>query len=508
MAFSFLKLPRELKDEIVSHVPDQPSRYNLLRCSRAMYQLVLPHLYRHVKLTECHVSIYKFTCQILEYHDRARLVRSLIFHPYHCQFSLPGLRRIARCNCTHCNCTRGNCTHRNCTQPAVLITEVHESIQRAIRRARDSERHENCWLEDIMYKDSIDGLLAVLLPYLPRLEYLELTLIPIYEYCNSMLTNVQRHGSGKYPETAFEQLRHVVAPQVGESDLTFSGISHYQLAHLMRMPTLKSIVGNLNTNSREEFAFMDRREDGSSSVRSLRLEGSWLNRKIMRQTVTACQELRSLELKLRENDAFPRVQWDPSYFADLIAAVGPASQRLETLSLTYTHGYVMERWQRPLADSESDRRSRVRLAEFPSLRHVTLSMMFIFGPDIVFTHLWSSQPPPKGNDKMLLPCLPPTIETLHLVQCHAEYFLPIWANVEALLWQKKEGLFEKLSLVIVEDGSPVFHRPVRASGALLGTYESEDSALELAKLASSVGVEFRIVSERHKVFQGGNGRLR
>ena len=51
MVSALLTLPQELLIKIISRVPDQVSLYKLLQCSRLLYDLALPLLYRQVEFS-------------------------------------------------------------------------------------------------------------------------------------------------------------------------------------------------------------------------------------------------------------------------------------------------------------------------------------------------------------------------------------------------------------------------------------------------------------------------
>ena len=168
-----------------------------------------------------------------------------------------------------------------------------------------------------------------------------------------------------------------------------------------------------------------------------------------------------------------------------------APQSLKTLSLTYASYQTDEILAGQLVSDDLDRQTRISLAHFPNLRHLTLGMAFIFGARIAFGWRYHpiQQPGVEDNDKLLLRCLPLNTETLHLIRCEKEETVPLFANVEALLWEKREGLFDKLTSISVKNRA-LFGGEF---GGVLGTSESEDIIFELLGLAASVGFDFRIL---------------
>ena len=347
----------------------------------------------------------------------------------------------------------------------------------------------------IKCKGSVDPILAVLLPYLPRLERLEITLLPSHIYCGAMLHgNLLRRGKA-FPATAFQHLQHIIAP-CREDQLHGNepggGLTPDQLAHFVRIPSLQSLTAHLCDDH-----FGDIEETEGELLESVGAFGKYglygpreavYIARIRNLTSLKLTWARPRDLRIANQDL-----WKPSLCVHIAML---ASQSLETLSLSYpsAHGF----YNTPATD-DLDCRSRMMLAGFPKLRHVTLGMAFVFGPRIFFGRRYVQGPPERpgagDNDKTLFRLLPPTIETLRLVLCEEEDILPLWANVEALLWRKREGMFGKLTSVVVEGHDAFLRndaliRTMAASSDLLGKYESDDVALELGKLAKSLGRSF------------------
>ena len=103
-------------------------------------------------------------------------------------------------------------TQTECQHSDPPLEKVDDSIQRVIRQARQSADQENNWINAIRCHRSVDTILAVLLPSLPCLEYLECSLGSLKPYCDRMLRSALGQRGKFYPETAFAQLQEVVVP--------------------------------------------------------------------------------------------------------------------------------------------------------------------------------------------------------------------------------------------------------------------------------------------------------
>ena len=477
MANSLVDLPQELLLKIIAHVQDTNSLFKLLQCCHLIYGLTIPQLYhnveiwqrRHVNPTFHFHSLYSFTCQILRSHERASFVQSFTFREVYAYVSSEIFDKPFG---------------------QVFGEKIDENLQKAVCRARFSKTDERGWLRDLQSSNPTDALLAILLPSLPRLKYLNMAFPYSHRYYSRMLMSIITRRGRAFPETAFGHLQHVDIPfsdRVGDHRAT--GIWPHQLAYLLRVPSLQSVSVHVCDDDESELKFEDDAQDTgkaswdserlvSSNVSSLVLQGFSLHARVLDLAVTMCSNLKSLKLHwiyvpgTNPGTANRRLSAIPK-------AIMPVSQTLESLSLTYTSwGAATEEH----ADSHTDRQCRISLVDYPKLRTLTLGMVWIFGLQIFY---WSS-----GLEnipcELLTQLLPPAIETLQIERSGVENVAPVLPNIEALLLDKQSGRFQGLKSITLLDKRP----GMVCRGKLQGEYVGPDLPVEVGKFANSIGVDF------------------
>ena len=219
----------------------------------------------------------------------------------------------------------------------------------------------------------------------------------------------------------------------------------------------------------------------SSQVTSLVLESHIFHPEDIKATVLACRSLKKLELTLLSTYS------SGDAIAGLVAATLQAPQTLEILSLRYPSNKEAYEWR---LDGSSER-YLMSLVVFPNLRGVTLGVFFLLGGHLFLDSSWREGLQSGENGGTVLRRLPPQIESLRIILCNGEEAVPIFANVEGILWRKSEGQFQKLVLIIVEYLAADPHKICQGQ-TLLGRYESPDTEpyLKVKRLATSVGVNF------------------
>ena len=487
--FPFLDLPPELQNHVISLIQDQATLYNLCQCSRVLHNLTIQHLYRDIKIkheersgkggqlaalfgegAECGFFqiVYDITVLILRKPERARLVRSFTLSKEACPHSFPSRERI------------------------------HNRIIVAIRQARWSPADGSRQLRDIKRSLSIEALVAVLLPSLPQLERLKLTFSPATSfsipYYDRMLVDIV-HRCGNLPETAFEHLKSLMAPSFDHVRFATTG-SHpgqegiwpHQLLAFLESPSMRSIEGCLCIyDHRLPFPSLydqlDRLEPASSSVVSLVLESYYFDGKVIRVAVIACRALKTLELRLLKKLSAA------SEIADLATAAVQASENLETLSVCY--GSNEQTLDSQLRNISSAERYIISLVGYPRVRNVTLGVFFLFGPSLIMDASRDEGLLRNENGETILRRLPAQIESLRIIVGHGEEKVPIFANMEAILWRKKEGSLQRLMSVIVEY-SGLNRRNTDRGQRLVGFNDQDKALLHLKECAKRLDVNFNV----------------
>ena len=479
MTNSLVDLPQELLLKIIDHVQDSNSLFNLLQCCHLTYDLALPQLYCDVEIWQPrHVNpffrfnrLYSFTCQILRSHERASLVKRFTFREVYAYVS----SELG-------NGTTGQVSHE----------QVDENLQKVVCRARFSKTDEKGWLRDLQSNNPTDALLAILLPSLPCLEHLNMAFPYTQRYYSRMLMSIVTRPGRVFPESAFERLKHVVIPfsdRVGDHRAT--GIWPHQLNYLLRVPSLQSVSAHVYDENDHDVVFEDDEKaagaswDGekllSSNVSSLALESFILHSSMVELKVRMCSNLKSLKLHWVYTRGTDPVMAN-GQISSIPHAITSASQKLESLSLTYTSwGAARE----SLADSQMDSRCRISLTDYPNLRSLTLGMAWIFGLQLF--HCTSNLE--NVSSGLLAQLLPSAIETLRIERGDIENVAPILPNIEAILLERQSGRFESLkSITLLDKRSGMTLR-----GKLQGKYPSIDLLGEVSDFATRLGVTFRRV---------------
>ena len=478
MTNSLVNLPQELLLQIIDHVQDANSLFKMLQCCRFIHGLTLPYLYRNVEIRQArHVNptlrfhtLYNFTCQILHSRERALLVQRLTFREVY-----------AYAPSKLGDGTTGQVSHE----------KIDENLRKAVCRARFSKCDELGWLRDLQSNNPVDALLAVLLPHLPYLQYLNMAFPYSQRYYSRMLMSIVTRPGRVLPETAFEQLQHVVIPFSDRAgDHRGTGIWPHQLAYLLRVPSLQSVSAHVCYDIESSLQFEDDIQDTakaswdgerleSSKVSSLALEGFRLRASDVEHAVTMCNNLKSLKLnwicERKTNLEMANLQ-----ISGIPKAIMPASQTLESLSLTYTFEDAAAEEH---ADSLAHLHGRISLTDYPKLRTLTLGVAWIFG--LLFSN--RSSDIVNASCELLIQLLPSTIETLRVEREEFEDAAPVLPNIEAVLLEKQSGYFGGLKSITVLDKRP----GMSFDGNLQGSYPSTDLPREVSNLATSLGVDFK-----------------
>ena len=504
MGLCLTSLPQELVINIIANVDDQISLYNLAKCSRLLYDLSLPYLYRNVNVLcgrhneeiedmYCqHSALYAFTCQVLQWPQRASFVKSL---------TLSGHVELV---------TDSAGLETKCSRPSPHEYAGHDRIRKVIGKL-PRFKSRKAWIREIEDDLYTEGLLTILLLFLPNLEHL---VTPCFDEIDSpvlshmLYSTIERSGK-LYPCLPLSKLQSLVVPHQSHQtwwDEEANGIREDQLALWLQLPPLKCVFAHMDSetldiecdssfsrirNGVSQATSLQTLAKGSLGVMSISLEGADLQCQDLRTMVYACKALQELKLhwtRGREDITIHYYQYLPGY----VDTPSLAAPHLETLALTYAHNPGLEEhW----SSGECIVPAWNSLPQYPQLRVLKLGMIFIFGR-IHLANAVHEGPdvPPNAHVRLaqtLSNLLPPNIESIHLVRTPGEDLAPILMNIENVLGQKTER-FQCLKRIVAEDQF-LFHKELLASRELLGSYESQDAVFELHTLARTIDVEFRMM---------------
>ena len=482
MAISLNQLPDELLMAIIDHVQDRRALYRFMQCTRRTFSLIEAYMYRNVVIQhpESHMtderldctffqSIHDFTVQILREPQRASLTKSLVvaLYPTNCAYS--------------------------------SLEAVDYAIEQFVQHSRCTAKEKVSWIFDIK-RPSMDALLAVLLPSLPRLERLEFKVPFRLTHCTRMLTNIMEQEAVA-SERPLQRLRHIGGR--GPRTWFWADLYKQQLAYFLQMPCMESIAARIYTPlGPDRLAGRGVRiipswdlstlEPGSSGVTSLELQSFDYEVEGISCAIAACRNLKRLKIKICPESV------DVISFAGLTAAVTQASRSLETLSLAVERRdeEVDCYWSgNATVSSLHDRQCRITTRDFPKLRNLTLNVLSIFGPCLVQERMlsWSGsrrRALPELSDEIsdLLPqCLPPQIERLHLIVWELEDDTPLIRGVKALFQSVQIGQLDRLAHLRVDYSQYMAEQ--RATEDSL--YRPEiDHMKDINLLAKNVGIHF------------------
>ena len=235
---SLTTLRHEILLAIVQSIDKPSALLSLLRCSRFLFHLTLPHLYHHITIltpqrcisdeefheesSESLKRLYAFTCYITASPELASRVRVL-------EVDASGQ------------------SNRSLLDLLAPLPDISADLQYAAVTASHSCCEGRNWINDIGFGYSEDALLALLLPNLPQLKRLHIVFPTFGSRCNRMLRTIAHRGGLCLPDTAFGCLQHVIGQPTTLP--TRLGFSWEQMVLLLQIPSMHSIEGDLRSNS-------------------------------------------------------------------------------------------------------------------------------------------------------------------------------------------------------------------------------------------------------------------
>ena len=274
-----------------------------------------------------------------------------------------------------------------------------------------------------------------------------------------MLVNVVERSGQFFPVTALERLEHVIIPECAfDHGCPDCGIRSNELAFLLRLPSIKSLtawVGEPEVERQNALADetvetnvsgpSDRVtvEHASSTMNTIDFVGPFPLWAEVRNAVILSRNLKSLEIHWIY-DLFTHRGSANSHVEKLCAAIMPASQTLETLSLTHMG---LEAVRAQLRRDHSGHR-RVQLTDFLRLREVRLDMFFVFNGGELFNPFSEIR---REDCELLASLLPMNIEVFRIVHYLGENRLLILENALNVAKQMECGRFDRLELLFLEE---------------------------------------------------------
>ena len=465
-------LPAEISNEILHEIDNPQAWLQLMQCSHYFHNLTLPHLYRDVTIKQyegggygnvLYWKSYVLACRVLRDRNVAALVRSI----------------------------STLIMNRRQTRPArgLPCDLLDKTIVHAINSLKGTEEEIDSWFE--AFHDSCDSqaAIAIMLPFLPNLQNLNIT-------CDQKMraaSHCMRVLSQAPCESSFHALKQISVIQQHKQALTFdtSLAQLFTLPSLLELSILSPFPHDDLDDSESDVSQMTR--GSSSGITSLSLAETFMTPLHVSILTSACPKLKILNVSWNHGSTFlgsSEISETTGTEVETLSksVLRPIRSTCGTLSLVYLRAqrrcgnYYIEETQDPLTP----------LKDFRMLRSLTLGMAFIFG---VQDHLFRAN---CGIDRAgiglrkykncLTDLLPPYLESLKLVRHEPENIILLLKNVEELLIAVKDGEFQSLKVVDIEDRKSIGRNP--------GKFTNFRWVAQIEELAKEAGVRFQLIDAK------------
>ena len=313
--------------------------------------------------------------------------------------------------------------------------DVDRGVKEAIRTAAHSEIEEARWLCDFDGSGgggSGDAVLAILIPALPKLETLDMT-VPLTSYVQRMLVRI---GAREAPFDSGLTATHL-------QDICWTGANPVYGSPVAPECFVVSSVRRLfmhHVGSRD----FDNLEEGfsgipsaSSNVQHLELKKCRLNSNEVTEILRIPKALQTFIYEI----GFGHLAYTTVEFGEIRQALEQQKESLENLWLDYDHNGALWEWE------SGDLGPMQSFQGFMKLKHLRLATVYVFGHrgcEIDPAHVT------QGELKILKDLLPRSLETLHLTHCEDEVIELLFASLAHLLEHKGLACAPMLSAITLE----------------------------------------------------------
>ena len=435
MANLLPSMPPDISEKVLGYL-DQSSLYSLLRCSKAYRDLSLMALYSDITLYDCRWSSI-----------HARMNSSVYFlHRLACRLLNDERLRSQVRRFTIRHATRTMVFPQN-HDTQLAEAQFDQKLHELVCRARNSRR---------MYKElklKLDAdhelLLAILLPALPRLEYLEMDFVP--KFTHMMWRAINNKGFPKDDQRPFQSLREVTCLSSRHFQ---EGMVEQALGIFLRLPTLERLNGVIphDPNYTQSDGYLKMM---SSTVTRVCLTGIRRAPDHLYDMLAALKCLKSLELVWAELSLIredPDVLDESDLLEALLNSLSQLAPTLETLSLYYESLRISSSYPyRPLLPF---------LVQFTRLSQLKLGMLFALGlsHQVFEDRFWTQADTTESFNTMhssqfvhaLQGILPPNVTKIHLIRSKGHKMAMLLHCLEHVITLAREN-FSKLESVCVED---------------------------------------------------------
>lgn len=443
-------LPTELIGCVIANIDSRPTLCNLARCSRQFYLCTVPHLYRHVTITEEErlgggvgpKSLRMVTRLLIQKPFLANLVRGVTLEVAEPSKSFKDIRRRIRdiiVSRDHMKFETAKLASRVLKEDIFhLLDKSYQNSKTSSDAFNFSEGEEHNTLAHLSDMDnwSNDLVLALLLSSVLKVEMLSLDLQNCFckEYLEFMMMRATR---GERPFDIRSPFQSLI---VFSHSLSRRGaLSASFLASLLKLPAILEISGSFALTS-FEYVATDGAAVARKNLRELDSASSPVNTlNIAYNTLGPADLLHILRAPTALQNFYYRVTY-PFHisFIDIRRALGPQEKSLQSLILDSdrkSDKYIRERAANGLIDRSYA--PMTSFNNFNALKFLKIAAVFLIKTD-------------KGTGRgRLLDIFPRSLEIIHLNRMGG-YSSSLFDAVEYLVAQMSPPQIPLLTRLILE----------------------------------------------------------
>lgn len=508
MTLTLTSLPRELYSSVLAKIESRATLCNLARCSRQLYLLTIPHLYRDVTLRQIpqlgeqhNRQLHNFASLLIRRPDLAELVRNITVHAVglfkteaDVSKEIRGFKYFEKFGKFE--------EPEDCVTSKIKKSEDYEYFEKLegleeyvtpkmvnlVDRAWNtaattglSEEEVNNRLRQLSqtHRCHHDLILALLLPSLLKVEKIVLDLKFGFHthYLERMIQKAARRERPFDIQPPFETLK--VFEHSPDSQYPFHR-SISVIASLIKFPAIQKISASFGGIWGDGFGLglsskdLVELDSYSSSLASFDLTAYSLSTEDLGHISRAPKALKTLFYRISPPACIN--------FIDIRHALEPQKNCIENLGLDYEEFYEQHYGVSKLHFTETKPRIFSPMASFISFNNLKVLKIAA-----LFLKLTDNE----TNHHSLIDIFPPSLETLHLTRVQSR-FTSILEAIEQLLAAKSPWQIPSLKQVILEEGESCYRIVTRLVDVLWK--DTRETAIErLSWVAEAHGVSIELI---------------
>jgi hypothetical protein len=385
MGVPFLtRIPDETINQIMLQVDSQHALCQVVQCSKELYRIALPCLYRRIRFGRIRGHFRFLALRLIENPRLACYVREL------------EMRGEILC--------RGG-------EPIASSSEVSEQVKAAAHRYSLTAEEAELWIAQLGCEAYEDALLCLLLIHLPRLESLDVMLPtePFLqpEYLTRLLARVAERNMPWNGTTVgiLERLRQVMITCHGDRPFlhyppglgNFSVFLWLKELYFLAGETRQHYVLSAKPNQSSKFTYL---KPKSINLEHIEIRCGPISPQRMEGILSYCTALKTF---IHETVGYG---YYPLNDIDIRRTLGSQEHSLENLSLNI---FAFCESLKPLAHGTIGK--PVEFTAFTSLKHLQIHPIYLFGVEVGL---------PVIEPDRLLRIFPPHLERLRIFHCESD----------------------------------------------------------------------------------------